>query len=71
MVEEKLLKIDDLVRNVDRISHEIDYLKIRYMLPKIDINEPLKAIKISINESRERTATMHANRDWLVKTLFF
>ena len=46
MVEEKLLKIDDLARNVDRISHEIDSFKIRSMPPKLDINEPLKSIKI-------------------------
>ena len=31
MVEENLLKIDDLARNVDRISLEIDSLKIRYI----------------------------------------
>ena len=49
MVEEKLLKIDDLARNIDRISLEIDSLKTRSMPPKIDINESLKAIKISMN----------------------
>ena len=38
LVEEKLLKIDDLARNVDRISLEIDYLKIRSIPPKHDIN---------------------------------
>ena len=49
LIEEKLLKIDDLARNIDRISHEIDSFKVRSMPPKIDINESLKAIKISIN----------------------
>ena len=67
MVEEKLLKIDDLDRNADKISHEIDSFKIRSMPPKIDINESLKSIKISINESRERTARMRAKRDWFKK----
>ena len=62
LIEEKLLKIDDLARNVDRISHEIDSFKIRSMPPKIDIKESLTAIKISINESRERTARMRAKR---------
>ena len=52
MVEEKLLKIDDLARNFDRISHEIDPFKIRSMPPKLNINESLKDIQISINESR-------------------
>jgi hypothetical protein len=68
IVEEKLLKIDDLARNVDRISLEIDSLKIRSMPPKHDINESLKAIKISIDECKERIARMRAKRDWFVKT---
>ena len=32
MIEEKLLKIDDLDRNVDRISLGVDYLKLRSIL---------------------------------------
>ena len=52
MVEEKLLKIDDLARNVDRIPLEIDSLKIRSMPPKHDINESLKDIQISIDECK-------------------
>ena len=67
MVEEKMLTIDDLARNVDRISLEIDSFKIRSMPPKLDINESLKAIQIFINESRWRTARMHAKREWLEK----
>ena len=50
MTEEKLLKIDDLARNMDKISLEIDSLKIRSIPPKHDINEYLRAIKISIDE---------------------
>ena len=38
MIEEKLLKIDDLARNIDRISLEIDSLKLRSIPPKHDIN---------------------------------
>ena len=38
LVEEKLLKIDDLARNLDRISLEIDSLKIRSIPPKHYIN---------------------------------
>ena len=50
LIEEKLLKIDDLARNVDRIYLEIDYLKIRSIPPKHDINESPKAIRISNDE---------------------
>ena len=67
MVEEKLLKIDDLARNVDRISHEIDFLKIGSMPPKLDINECLESIQISIDETRERIARMRAKTEWLEK----
>ena len=67
MVEEKLLKIDDLARNVDRISLDVDSLKTRSITPKHDINESLKAMRISIDECKERTAKMRAKRDWFVK----
>src|SRR3989337_1835951 len=67
MVEEKLLKIDDLARNVDRISLEIDSLKNRFIPPKHDINESLKAMRISIDECKERTARVRAKREWLEK----
>jgi hypothetical protein len=67
MVEEKLLKIDDLATNVDRILLEIDSLKIRYIPPKHDVNESLKAVRISIDECKERTARMRAKREWLEK----
>ena len=38
MIEEKLLKIDDLARNVDRIALDVDSLKLRSIPPKHDIN---------------------------------
>ena len=60
MIEEKLLKIDDLARNVDRISLDVDSLKLRSIPPKHDINESLKAMIISIDECKERTARMRA-----------
>ena len=67
MIEEKLLKIDDLARSVDRIALDVNSLKIRSIPPKHDINESLKAIKISIDECKERTTKMRAKRDWFVK----
>ena len=38
LIEEKLLKIDELARNVDRISLDIHSLKLRSIPPKHDIN---------------------------------
>ena len=64
LIEEKLLKIDELARNVDRISLDIVSLKLRSIPPKHDINESLKAMRISIDECKERTAKICAKRDW-------
>ena len=67
LLEEKLLKVDDLARNVDRVSLEIDFLKLRSIPPKHDINESLKAMRISIDECKERTARMRAKKDCFMK----
>ena len=63
LLEEKLPKIDELARNVDRISLDVDSLKLRSIPPKHDINESLKAMRISIDECKERTARMRAKRE--------
>ena len=42
MVEEKLSKVDDMARNMDRIAHDVDTLKIKILPPKHDINESIK-----------------------------
>ena len=67
LLEEKLLKVDELARNVDRLSLDDDSLKIRSIPPKHYINESLKAMRISIDECKERTAKMCAKRDWFIK----
>ena len=67
MIEEKLLKIDDLARNVDRLSLDVDSLKLRSSPPKHDINESLKSMRISIDECKERTARMRAKKDCFIK----
>ena len=67
LVEEKLLKIDELARNVDRISLDVYSLKLRSIPPKHDINESLKAMRISIDECKERTARMRAKKDCFVR----
>ena len=67
LVEEKLLKVDDLARNIDRISLDVDSLKHRPIPPKHDINESLKAMRISIDECKERTARMRAKKDSFIR----
>ena len=67
MLEEKLLKMDELARNVDRISLDVDSLNLRSIPPKHDINESLKAMRISIDECKERTARLRAKKDCFVK----
>ena len=66
LLEEKLLKVDDLARNVDRRSLDVDSLKLRSTPPMHDINESLKSMRISIDECEERTARMHAKKDCFV-----
>ena len=71
LVEEKLLNIDELARNVDRSSLDVDSLKLRSIPPKHDINESLKAMRISIDECKQRTARMRAKKDCFIKSVFF
>ncbi len=44
-----------------------DSLKLRSIPPKHDINESLKAMRISIDECKERTARMRASKDAFIK----
>ena len=67
LLEEKFPKIDELARNVDRISLDVDSLKLRSIPPKNGIDESLKAMRISIDECKERTARMRAKKDCFVK----
>ena len=56
-----------MARKIDRISLDVDSLRLRSIPPKHDINESLKAMGISIDECKERTAKMCAKKDWFVK----
>ena len=67
LLEEKLLKIDELARNMDIISHDVDYLKLRSIPPKHDINVSLKSMRISIDECKERTTRMRAKKVCFVR----
>ena len=69
MIEEKLQKVDDLARNMDRIALDVETLKSKTLPPKHDFNETIKSIQISINESKERTAKLKAKREFLEKAL--
>ena len=60
MIEEIFNKVDDMARNMDRIAHYVKNLKYKILPPKLDINESIKAIYVSINESKERTARLRA-----------
>ena len=67
LLEEKLLKVDELARNVDRLLLDVDSLKLRSIPPKHVINESLKAMRISIDECKQRTARLRAKKDCFVK----
>ena len=54
MIEEKLLKIDDLARNLDRIALDVDALKLRSIPPKHDINESLKPSKFQLMSVKKK-----------------
>ena len=45
----------------------IDSLKLRSTSPKHDINESFKAMRVSIDECKERTARLRAKKDCFVK----
>ena len=62
-----MLKVDDLARNVDRLSLDVNSLKLGSSSPKHDINESLKAMRISIDECKERTARLRSKKDCFVK----
>ena len=62
-IEEKLNKIDDLSRSVDRIAHDVENLKMKIFVPKVD--ESIKALYVSMDESKKRTAMLRARRDFL------
>ena len=49
MVEEKIYKVDDMARNMDRIAHDVETLKIKIMPHKMDATETLKSIQVTMN----------------------
>ena len=64
-MEEKMNKIDDLSRSVDRIAHDVKNLKMKFFVPKVE--ESIKALYVSMDESKKRTAMLRARREVLEK----
>ena len=62
-IEEKLNKIDDMSRSIDRISHDVENLKLKFFVPKV--YESIKALYVSMDESKKRTAMLRAKREFL------
>ena len=58
-------KIDDLSRSVDRIAHDVENLKFKVFVPKVE--ESTKALYVSMDESKKRTAMLRAKREFLEK----
>ena len=56
-------KIDDLSRSVDRIAHDVENLKMTIFVPKVE--ESIKALYVSMDESKKRTAMFGAKREFL------
>jgi hypothetical protein len=54
---------------MDRIAYDVKNLKTKILPSKHDINESIKAIYVSINESKERTARLRAKRKFLEKAI--
>src|SRR4051812_16470271 len=59
-IEENLSKIDDMSRSIDRISHDVENLKMKIFVPKVE--ESIKALYVSMDESKKRTAILRAKR---------
>ena len=58
-------KIDDLSRSVDIISHDVENLKMKFFVPKVE--ESIKALYVSVDESKKRIAMLKARREFLEK----
>ena len=63
LIEERLDKVDDLSRSIDRISHDVETLKMKFFVPKVE--ESIKALYVSMDESKKRTAMLRSKREFL------
>ena len=58
-------KIDDMSRHIDRISYDVENLKIKNFPPKVDVNESIKYLYVSMDKSKKRTGMLRAKREFL------
>ena len=58
-------KVDDISRSIDTISHDVVTLRIKKIVPKVE--ESIKALYVSMDESKKRTAMLRAKREFLEK----
>ena len=65
--EEKLNKIDNLSRSLNRISHDVETLNMKFCVPKVE--ESIKALYVSMDESKKRTTMLRARREFLEKVM--
>jgi hypothetical protein len=66
-IEEKLNKIDDMSWSIDRITNDVENVKVKNFPPKVDISESIKALYVCMDESKKRTAILRAKREFLEK----
>src|SRR3989337_2943711 len=50
-------------RSIDRISHDVENLKLKFFGPKVE--ESIKALYVSMDESKKRTTMLRAKRECL------
>ena len=62
-MEEKFNKVDDMSRNIDRIYHGVENLKMKICVPKVE--ESTKALYVSMDESKKRAAILRGKREFL------
>ena len=56
-------KLDDMSRSIDIISHDVENLKLKSFVPKVD--ESIKDLYVSMDESNKRTAMLRAKGEFL------
>ena len=61
-IEEKLNKVDDMTRSIDRISHDVETLKMKIFVPKVE--ESIKSLYVHTNESKKRTLCLELKENF-------
>ena len=50
-------------RSIDRISHDVENIKMKFFMPEVE--ESIKALYVSMDESKKITAMLRAKREFL------